>query len=129
MRKKVFKLRGHHIDTIYWIRYRLGGDYAEFRKSMDRYGYVKRGNGTFVEGVYRAVINLLKDPTNRVRITDSFDDICNLGCPSKNIYCSQKWVDRNPPKAYGLDVGVTYTIEEIINAMEKYHLRFKPSQK
>ncbi|MCJ7817133.1 MAG: DUF1284 domain-containing protein [Candidatus Aenigmarchaeota archaeon] len=76
-------------------------------------------------GIYREIIN---NPSSKVAITDSVDDICST-CPNNDgekckKYTRLEYLDTEAINQFGLDFGVEYPSKVIVSKM-RYHANSK----
>lgn len=114
MKSLEIKLRGHHLSCIeHYIEY--SKEKSHDKKVMKDYIYAGYGKEMFYMLKEIAFTIFKKNNRIRIKVIDSLDYLCN-NCPVKKKKCKEDvYNDKEYLKLYGLELGKTYSTEEIFN--------------
>lgn len=124
------QLRGHHLSNLaneYWTRT------GRRPVSMDSLPFIRAAARDEKKDYGKEFVIwkkdfygfLLSNPANLVDIVEGLDSICNKPCTAYTEKClvSSANEDSRTLEEYGLKVGDTLKVSELIEVFEKYHER------
>lgn len=117
MTEEIIELRGHHIERIV-----TGLNEDEWKRLIEASRYYEKDEWDFSFGtrVYNFYEMLKNNPSQKIRIIETTDPICNK-CPKLSCgRTSTKHIlaDRACAKSLGLKVGEIYTVAEVLTVLE-----------
>jgi hypothetical protein len=116
MSNGMVRIRGHHLQLLYHYFIVSVGEKTLIRDTIDR---GKEFNENKIN-----ILRKLKEERPKILVTDTIDDFCKKCRRRRSYACSTVYIeDRADLRIYGLEVGVSYSLDYLLDKIQKNYLR------
>jgi hypothetical protein len=105
---------------FYWIKEKV----SKLENILFKYEHRPKHGEAFLNALRSFQDFLLDNPDTLILVVDGLDDICNMSdvkCGAKEPSCEDPEDDRRMASVLDLEIGQTYTMEEIMRRIKVYY--------